>query len=167
MQTLAEIFAPLLMGIIPAVLGYLAVVRQMRIERDRIAAETRAKEDEIKAGREASTESALVQVTGGAADVVALLRNEMRKMAEELDEGREMAQKLRQEAKESKAEQAALIDIVEFNGRRSEEVSKGLQQAQQVADVLGASIDRYRRMNQDLIRQNTILINVAEQITTK
>ena len=162
-----DVVVPLLIGIVPAILTYLATRRQLRVERERIAAETEAKRDEVNADRRTSSEAALVQVSGGAGDVVSLLRAEVRRISDELADARIQITGLQEEYEVILTERDALLDLVETTGRRNDDLSNELERMGASINILRSDMATCNRKVRDLLRQNAILIGIAEKTLTQ
>jgi chromosome segregation ATPase len=168
--TWVDVFLPLVVGLVPAILTYFTVRRQLKLERERLAIDAQVKKDEdaraaakIEADRETASETALAQVTGGAVEVVSLLRNELDRLRTELDHAKDEIKELKANYKTTVEERNALAELVETTGRRNEELLSELDQARMTMDLLRTDIAQSNRKNRDLLRQNNLLLEIAER----
>ena len=147
-----DITVPLLVGLVPAVLSYLAIRRTLKVEREKAAGDERV-----------SGQQAVVEISGSAAEVVVLLRDEVRRLSGELGAAADEIVCLKQKLKEAGAEKEALAVLVETNRKRNEELSERVERADGILDILRAEIVALKKQRKDLIRQNGLLVGIAER----
>ena len=159
-------WSDIILPLITALLAYFAAQRSHRIEREKILAEVEVRKLELEQQEDEASKQALVEVSGGAVQVVSLLRDEVKRLSTELSTATREMHRLRDKLQASETENAALLTLIEANGRRNEEISLSLDRALSEINMLKADLDTFKKTNRDLLRQNGILVTVAEKTLT-